>query len=132
VATDRITTELEGLVTQVNGNGFKVEGRADWLNLSRFADPPPTLPDKADRVRVGLDKAGFVRVIAVLNATETRQNANLGARAPESIETPDKDTQIRRMACLNTAVALLSSGGQAVDAGELLDVAGLLEAWVNR
>jgi hypothetical protein len=74
MATDRIITELEGVVTQVNGNGFKLEGRAEWLKLSRFAEPAPTLPDKHDRVRVSLDKGGYVRAIAVLNAPQTHQN----------------------------------------------------------
>jgi hypothetical protein len=36
------------------------------------------------------------------------------------------------MACLNTATVILSSGGQMVKLGDVLDTAALLEQWVTR
>ncbi len=132
-------------VQQVNGRGFRsTEG--DWLNCSKFARAEDVvMPTVGDRVLVSLDKSGFVRKIepvapiATQNAPQTRTGPMAGQTAPEAIVSTsgpiaqdDRGIVITRLAVLNTAVALLSSGGGATTLEEVLDVAARLEAWAVR
>jgi hypothetical protein len=122
-----VTATLEGVVSKTNGNGFKVEGREGWLNFSKFASPVPAMPSEGAHVLVGLDKGGYVREVETLGSTaavfcigETPTGAPI-----------DKDRRITRMACLNTATAILTTQG-AVDAADVLTLAACLETWVLR
>src|SRR5206468_1785696 len=114
------TNYVEGTVERVTGHGFRLVGQEQWLNLSRYAAPRPELPAVGATVRVGLDKDGFVRTIDVLvpPADEPRT-------APASLAAPDREQRITRMACLNTATAILSSQGP-VEIADVLAVAAEL------
>ena len=117
---------LEGTVGRVNDRGFTLAGREGWLNWSKFS-VAPVLPDAGDRVLVGLDKAGYVREVTILASTAlVSEHAD---KTPSG--EPGRETQIRRMAVLNTAVAALATRG-AVDDNTLLTLAARLEAWVLR
>jgi len=129
MAQDRIVTEISGVVTLVNGNGFRLDGRESWVNVSKWAPASVTLPEVGQHVAVGLDAAGYARAISAAAAPRPVAGEVAAVASPAP---PDKDTQIRRMNALSTSVALLSSGGRIVEPGELLDVAALLEAWVCR
>jgi len=118
VVAQIVTESIEGVVSRANGKGFTLAGRDGWLNLSRYADPVPAVPAEGARVRVGLDKAGFVRVIEPAGAGAEEAP---GAQ-PLAASLGDKDTRITRLAALNTATAILSSGPRAAR----------LEAWVMR
>jgi len=122
--TNPITEYVEGTVSRINGHGFQLVGRDGWLNVSKYANPAPELPSEGASVRIGLDKAGFVRSIEQL------------AAGPEVEPTPvgnvDRETRIGRMAALNTATAILSSGGQQASVKDVLTLAGQLEAWGSR
>ena len=127
MAQDRIAEQVAGVVTCSNAKGSQLEGRDGWLNLSKFAVGVAG-PERGARVRVGLDKSGFVRTVetsAPIGECVVNESVTTGTR-------PDREVCITRMACLNTATALLSSGGQPMELGAVIELAGTLEAWVTR
>lgn len=123
VVTTLITEAFEGSVTRSNEK-LAAGCREGWLNVSRYADPMPPTPTNGQRVRVGLDKAGFVRTIMVLG------DAHAPTTSPAA--TPDRDTRIVRETVLNTAVALPGRGGRSVTLAEVLTAAAQLEVWMTR
>lgn len=128
-ATNLIVDEVTGIVEAANPRGFLLAGRDGWLNISRYAEPPPPIPAEGARVRVGLDKAGFVRTIEV----EAEPEPSFAAAVRESPPPYGlRDTRIMRQAVLNTATAILSSGGHTADPGDVIALAEQLEAWVTR
>ena len=128
MAQDRIAEQVAGVVTCSNAKGFQLEGRDGWLNISKFA-AGVAAPERGDRVRVGLDKAGFVRTVesvSPIGEYEGKESITTGTR-------PDREVCITRLACLNTATAILSSGGRAIgDVATVLETAARLEQWVCR
>ena len=126
MAQDRIAEQVAGVVTCSNSKGFQLEGRDGWLNISKFA-AGVAAPERGARVVAGLDKAGFVRTVELVEVSS--------AEAPptEPRTSPDRETAITRMACLNTATAILSSGQRAIgDVAAVLGTAAQLERWINR
>lgn len=123
----KLIDSVEGAVSRVNGHGFQLQGRSAWLNLSRYADPPPPLPMVGAWVKVGLDSRGFVHSVDVV---EREPVGTVGPIGP----TPETDTEARitRLAVLNTASRILASGNRAAAADEVVKLAGRLEQWVNR
>jgi hypothetical protein len=151
MVTSMISTEVEGVVAKVNERGFLLAGRAVWTNLSRFADPRPALPREGDRVRAGLDKSGFARCIQIVDTPATYAggyrsvaDAQLSVAAPGTVPAdhpgdrdpasirPDREVCISRQACLNSAIAVLGSAGQAVEPSAALALAEVFEGWVLR
>jgi hypothetical protein len=126
VSNTGVTDYVEGSVGRSHDRGFTLSGRDGWLNISRYAEPPPPVPAEGSRVRVGLDKGGFVRSVEVLEAPAPL------VREPGVAYGLDRDTRIMRQAVLNTATAILSSGGQVTNAADVVALAEELEAWVNR
>ena len=135
------TTVETVTVVQTNGNGFKVaDGR--WLNASKFALPSAVImPAVGDTVKVLLDSAGYIRQLAVVEAPPPPVVASAPAPVAEPVapanvaprlEQDVRGTMITRMNVLSTATAILSSGGQAAQAWEVINVAELLETWVTR
>jgi hypothetical protein len=137
------TTELEGRVSRVNERGVLLDGRSDWLNVSKFAGGI-WLPDAGDRVRLTLDSAGFIRKIAPL---EQAAAAPVDTHPAPQVSTPaqppavdvggdrgpvDRDRRILRQAVLNTATAILTSGGRQTEVSAVLAAAEVLEQWVLR
>ncbi len=127
MAQDRTAEQVAGVVTCSNAKGFQLEGRDGWLNISKFA-AGVAAPERGARVRVGLDKSGFVRTVETVSPI----GENVGNESATTGTRPDRQTAITRMACLNTATALLSCGGQPMELGAVIELAGTLEAWVTR
>ena len=126
MAQDRIAEQVAGVVTCSNSKGFQLEGRDGWLNISKFA-AGVAAPERGARVVAGLDKAGFVRTVELVEVSS--------AEAPptEPRTSPDRETAITRMAAINSAIALLSSGGRAIgDVASVLETAARFEQWVCR
>ncbi|MGI8552838.1 MAG: hypothetical protein ACR2PL_18930 [Dehalococcoidia bacterium] len=121
---------LSGSVTRVSAYGFQLDGVDTWYNCSKFV-PGLTLPEKGESVRIAVNAKGFVTVIEPLSEPEPQIDPDALGPAPAASR-PDRETAITRMACLNTATAVLSSGGRAVDADAVLTLAGRLEGWVSR
>lgn len=82
-------------------------------------------------MKVALDKAGHARAIEALSVAPAQQNAAATETYP-AVGPGDRDLRIVREAVLNTAVAILSSGGQVVDIGDVLGYTATLEQWVTR
>ena len=128
MAQDRIAEQVAGVVACSNAKGFQLEGRDGWLNISKFA-ASVAAPERGARVRVGLDKSGFVRSVEPMTTAVVNTP---GAAVSTAMEAPDKETRIGRMAVLNSAIALLSSGGRSIsDVEAVLGTAAQLEQWVN-
>jgi hypothetical protein len=124
---------VEGVVRATNDRGVLLEGHS-WLNVSRFAGGV-LLPEVGAHVRLILDKSGFIRRVEPLEAPASAARVDTSPVVPVSTaasEPPDRDTRISRMACLNTATAILASGGRATDLAAVLAVAAELERWVLR
>jgi len=81
--TTSCASELCAVVTRTNGNGFQVEGRDGWLNLSKFASV--ALPAVGQRVRIGLDKSGYVREIAPDTAPAAPESMSAPGSAPDTL-----------------------------------------------
>ena len=122
---------VEGVVATPNDRGLKLSGRDGWFNLSRYADPAPTLPTRGESVVIGLDTAGYVRSVEA-NTAELRRIGPSDATESVPAALHDRETCITRMACLNTATAILASGAHTADADAVLALAGRLEVWVLR
>ena len=120
------SVQLEGVVARTNDRGLLLEGREGWLNVSKFATDV-VIPEPGSHVRVTVDPAErFVRKIEVLAlAQPLRPGLEPGVA-------PDRDHRILRQAVLNTATAMLSSGGRPTDLPAVLEVATALEYWVLR
>ncbi len=122
--------EVEGVVSRVNERGVLLEGRDGWLNVSKFA-AGVLLPEPGARVRLTLDKAGFIRAVEIVAAPPAlSQDESLGTTATGTAL--DRDLRILRQAVLNTATAILSSGGRTTDLAAVLAAAEELERWVLR
>lgn len=54
--------QLVGTVSLIGEKGgFQIQERpGTYLQVSKFADPAPELPEPGQRVRIGLDTKGFV------------------------------------------------------------------------
>lgn len=133
VTTMPASCEITGAVERVGNYGFTLEGREGWI--SKFAEPRPELPCEGDRVRVALDKSGYARAVQVIGTppapVTAMQHAATRAETGESAPA-DRETRIMREAVLNTAAAILASGGRATDVGAVLELATALEGWVTR
>ena len=114
------TAQLVGVVTAVNPKGFKLEGRDDWLNFSKFAaDLVP--PSRGQAVTVTLDGLGFVRAIApAAAAPDAQQQASAG-----------RETLIIRQTCIKASAEFCASRPDLKSA-DLLALAERMEAWITR
>jgi hypothetical protein len=133
------TTELiSGTIDRVNAKGFRLQGEGDWRNYSRYADPADILPPSIGAaVAVSVDSQGFVRSVQVVGE-RTHERDSFSVREPAH-EAPlacsprlEKDIVVTRLAVLNTATAIASSGGQETDLVTVLALAEELEAWAVR
>jgi hypothetical protein len=119
----RIVEHVEGAVSSVNPRGVKLAGQADYINFSKYADPPIAPPRRGQHVTLGLDADGYVRQLQVLDQANS-------AGAPAS----DRERKIRRMSALRSAAAFC--GGKAlnteVSTADVLKVAGAFEHWLQR
>ena len=126
-----MATTVEGTVSRVNGNGFKLDN-GDWLNISKYAnagDAP--MPAMGERVKVTLDEAGFVRKVEQI-AAPPQVEAPQPAQASTGMAIGEKDRLIVRQSSLKAAVEVLAAGGKEVSPAEVLDLAEVFEQWVYR
>ncbi len=121
--------QITGTVTRANGHGFQLAEREGWLNLSKFANPAPVMPEKGQRVSITIDKAGYVRAVTPM---PSEPEPAVDAPAESHANMPSKDIVITRLATLNTATSILSSGSRAVNPDDVLALAQRLEAWATR
>jgi hypothetical protein len=123
-------------VERTNGDGFKANG--EWLTFSTFSKPDD-LPMVGERVVVSRDKAGFVRKVetvtppatAPARALATPEGTPRASVAPVIVQDA-RGIVVSRLAVLNTAATILSSGGRVAEADADLALAGKLEAWATQ
>lgn len=124
----------QGTVSRINGTGFKLDDH--WVNISKYAKPDDVvMPSAGQTVKVSLDKAGFVRKIEScvnLPMSDGHANGQADGHASASDNTPNREAVITRLAVLNTATAILSSGSRPVDPADVVKLASLLESWALR
>lgn len=120
-----VHTAITGSVTKINGNGFRLDSREGWLNISRYgkADEAP-MPSVGQHVTVALDKAGYVRKIEPVTPAA---NAEPQAPTPTAGMLPDKDRLMLRMSALRGACEVFAGSGQSPEV--ILRLAEDLEAW---
>lgn len=136
---------IEGKVTRTSSNGLQLAGHDGWLNISKFADSIDVpMPQVGDVVRLKLDKSNYIREIVAVKAEpfsinakekgepESQPEPRAEPQPPSGGAAPSKDTVVTRLAVLNTATAILSSGGRAVEAKAVVELAAKLEAWATR
>ena len=127
-------TLIEGTVARVSKNGLQLaEQPGQWLNVSRFAAPDDVrVPPPGTRVNVTVDAQGWVRRIAPATNTASANGHTPSAPASAPAGRPGREIVIARLATINSAIALLASGGRQVDLEIVLEVAGRLESWAIR
>jgi hypothetical protein len=118
------TRTITATIARVNGSGFQTqEHPGKWLNLSRYATPPPTIPAVGEEVLIALDGAGYLRAIEPVARAEPPTSV---VEPPSTAFLKPRDTAIVRSNALMCAVKLL---GSPADIGETLKLAARLEAW---
>jgi hypothetical protein len=108
-----------GTVARINRTGFQLDD-GEWVSISKFADPPPSIPTVGQRVKIGIDGKGFARVVESLDAPTA-------AAAPST----SRDQAITRLACLKAAARFLADKPEA-RSPDVLKVAERWETWVTR
>lgn len=154
------TTTIRGRVAQVNDKGLKLDGADQWANVSKFA-VGVVMPTRGQHVTLTLDGKGFIRGIALATTNGHQAPALVAPVQPaqppaasvvapaaatkpaapdwplpwegDADQQPGTERRISRQAVLNTATAILGSGGRAIaDPGEVVGLAAQLEKWVYR
>jgi hypothetical protein len=109
------------LKTKVGSYSFDLAGREGRIRLGKLADPRPQLPRERLRVRVGLDKSGSARVVAVV------------ALATVSGEQPTAAAQLSIAVAGRYPAAPTGSDTVSVRLAVLAEAAAArLEGWVTR
>lgn len=137
--TDQGGETLLGTVTKVASSGAFVLDRDpdEWLRGSQFNKVELPAVQVGQMVAVGIDKRRFVRKITIQGAAQpapvAERVATFAANGapPYPVQETGKQRSITRLACLNTATAILGGNVQSVDPDEVVDLAARLEAWVN-
>jgi hypothetical protein len=128
------TRTISGRVAKVRGRGFTLEGQPDvgadgWLNISQFGKARDLdVPNVGDEVEVALDAKNFVRDLTVRTPAAPSRTAPSASHT--SFAGGDGD-RICRQAVMNTATAILASGGRQVRPSAMLRLAVALERWAR-
>ena len=124
--------QLVGRVLSVNERGLRLEGREDWLNVSKWAKDV-TMPARGQVVALRLDCSGFVRAVGPADGA-TLPMGNTSVAVSKILDTaagPSKDATITRLVILKAA-AEFAAGRPEVKSGDVLAIAERWETWVTR
>ncbi len=105
-----VDEQLLGTVTRRNARGIEID-ETSWCTVSKFA--PIDLPPIGARVRVGVDKKGFIVALEVLELS-TKQ-------------TSSRDQQIARLTVLKAAAHFAASRTDI----KSTDVLRIADAWLS-
>jgi len=120
---------VTGTVASVNPKGLKLDGHADWLNFSKFAqDIVP--PARGQAVTLTLDRAGFVRSVETAEEGVGAISSQNGRSEPASGQ-HERNRTITRLAVLKAA-AEFGAARPSLKSGDVLAIAASWERWVNR
>jgi hypothetical protein len=116
--------QVTGIVARTNGTGFQLTERDGWLNISRYASNVQ-MPAAGQRVRVALDRAGFVRRIERADAAPDAINGHSArANTPDALQA--------RIAALRAATAIVARQPGALSVQNVISAAERLEGWLTR
>lgn len=121
--------DLRGVVLRTNGSGFLLkpeQGEQAWRNFSKYAAPEDTaMPEVGMVVLLTLDQKGYIRKVQPTGERVQLEQPRRGGGGR------DQKT-ITRLAAINSAIAVLTSGGRQTDTTAVLREAAILEAWALR
>jgi hypothetical protein len=120
----RIVEHVDGQVAAANERGVHLDGESAWRNYSKFASALPT-PAQGQHVRLGLDAAGFVRELQVLDASP-------GATTAAPCVLDDLSIRLRVLEIAATTVGQFAQTHEAASTDHILPLAERLLAWVTR
>lgn len=118
---------LVGTIERTNGSGFRLAEHDQWMNFSKFGTPPP-MPSIGQKVSVRLNAKGYILRLFV-------HDPEVAPTEQEPVTTslpPTRDQTITRLATMNTATTILSSGNRPTSVDDVLALAAQLEAWAIR
>lgn len=124
--------ELSGTVLRSNERGLVLSGRDGWLNVSKYAGGL-ALPSAGARVRVGLDKAGFIRAVEADPAPAPEPVATaLDFPERATMPLPPAERLQARIAALQAATRIVARQAGTHGVGETLACAEQLFGWLAR
>src|SRR5438046_666065 len=100
-------TTIKGTVQRVaqNGFGFLLSGYDGWLNLSKRADPRPTIPPAGTSCVVEIDEDGYVRAISTNGSSPQRPPAT---QASAPVAAASASRELIRIGALRAAATFLA------------------------
>lgn len=123
----RVLKSVNGTVARVNDNGLQVrEQPGVWLNVSKYATPRPTIPPLGSEVELGVDTAGFVHEIRLVEAPAATSEHSGTSEAP--CATFSLDRASLWVQCLQAAAMHGAGRGEYTDA----HVVDLADVWFRR
>lgn len=139
--TNPVVTSEQGEVSHAKGNGFKINGREDWCNWSKFTPADAVfLPGVGDTVEVGFDKAGYVRACEVLSKAKPVERVNK-ATGEVTRSLPNAETYRipNKLSCFNAALGywtlyMAHDGAglkEPLDVKDITNVADEIYAWAT-
>lgn len=127
---------VEGVVTSTNSKGLKLAELDHWVNYSQYASEGAIEHAAVgNRVRLTLDKSGFIRQLVVLGAQQQPAPAaapTVPAVANSAPAMIDRDTSIVRQSSVKAALDFLNHNEHSYSLDDLFAVAASIEAWVYR
>jgi hypothetical protein len=123
-------TTITGTIRSVNERGLKLEGAAEWCNVSKFA-VGVVLPERGAEVTCTLDKAGFLRAISLADGTLPAVVGGSDSPLVPRTSQLDRDRTITRLAVLKAA-AEFAATREGLKSGHVLSIAASWEKWVMR
>jgi len=118
----RVVDRREGVVGSSNPRGVKLVGGDDYLNFSKYADPPIAPPRRGASVRMGLDTDGYIRELQVLDEAAASGDH-------------DRSRDIRRQVAIKTAAQLVGAFAQTheeVKVDHVFPLADKILAWLEQ
>lgn len=129
------TIDFPGQIATVSKTGgIKLEGHDDWFNQSKYVQPPISIPPRGTQVVLHCKEHNgkyYVQSITTTGAppaAASRQNGDAGYTNGGDA----RDLRITRMASINSAIALLSSGGRTASEADAFALAGRIYGWVTQ
>lgn len=124
-----VGTEIAGIVRVANARGVKLEGEAEWRNISKWAEV--VQPNVGERVVLRLDGAGFIRSI-VAGGRTPKPSLEPGAAFPPASHDPSSMHPERLQARTAALSAATRIAGRPTSVGEVLALAEQITSWLLR
>jgi hypothetical protein len=81
-----LSSTFAGRVVSVNPKGLRLDGHAEWLNVSRYA-VGVVLPERGQTVSVTTDRQRFIRAITAVNGSDPSRRRRPRLQLPRARRT---------------------------------------------